>query len=792
MIYRWRPLPVVLLAAIGLCGVSMASEPVVSTFAGNGKSGMNGDGGDRRKASLANPTSMAWLDAENLLYLDMGKEGTGRVRRVNLATNVIETVVGGGAKAPDSVPAREAMLSDLPVSLAVDSKGNLYIGYQASGRVNRVDARTGLIARYAGGGESLADGVAPHQLALKRTSSVRVDPDDNIYIVDSGLYAVFRIDGTTGRVTRVAGTPGFPGHAGDGGPARSALLNRPMDVGWDSDGNLYVVDQLSHVIRRVSASDGTIDTIAGTAGTPGFSGDGEAAVGARFRYPESLLVEDGQILVADRMNHRIRRIDLTSGVITTVAGSNRAGYAGENIPAVRAGMFEPTFLLRDAAGGLLVVATRARRIYLVGDPVAALVPWWRTRWAIGAYLLCLGLLTLGVVQLRTRNLRESNRLLESLVRQRVTELDEQQAMIKRQTVELVSLIEARDRLLAKVSHEFRTPLTVIGGMTNRSLDRTPEGAVGAALGAIAQKADTLLGLVEKLLTLAHLRHAADEAHVEPELNPKVPEQRHVEDWPRDALPHHEATVLIVEDNDDMREYLRAALAPRYRCLLASDGAHGVRLALEELPDIVISDVMLPGQDGYAVCREIKGDERTSHIPVILLTALEGEDHKLRGLEERAEDYLTKPFNEAELLQRIRNMLEIRSLLQRRYARELRFDEHPPAELNTRDRGFLVKLAQVAAAQHGNPEFDTSAIASALAASERQLQRKLKALTGLTPAEYLREYRLQQALARLRAGERPGEVAYAVGFNSQPYFTTCFKAQFGYTPGEARQRAAAEA
>ena len=150
-------------------------------------------------------------------------------------------------------------------------------------------------------------------------------------------------------------------------------------------------------------------------------------------------------------------------------------------------------------------------------------------------------------------------------------------------------------------------------------------------------------------------------------------------------------MLVIEDNADMRRYLGQVLGTQYRCLFAEDGQEGVERAAVELPDLVVSDVMLPGRDGYAVCHALKSNDRTSHIPVILLTALEGSEHKLRGLEERADDFLTKPFNETELLQRIANLLEIRSLLQRRYARDLRFDATLPAELGQRDQAFLDKL-----------------------------------------------------------------------------------------------------
>jgi len=206
-----------------------------------------------------------------------------------------------------------------------------------------------------------------------------------------------------------------------------------------------------------------------------------------------------------------------------------------------------------------------------------------------------------------------------------------------------------------------------------------------------------------------------------------------------------------------------------------------------VPDVVVSDIVLPGQDGYAVCRQLKSSELTSHIPVVLLTALGDADHRLRGLGVQADDYLAKPFSEPELLLRIRNLLEIRAILQRRYARDLRFERAQPEDLNERDRAFLAKLGRLSAERHPDVGLDLHAIASAMAVSERQLQRKLKALIGLTPAEYLRDYRLQRAHERLVAGERSGAVALASGFGSPAHFSSCFKAQYGYPPSEARER-----
>jgi CheY-like chemotaxis protein len=234
----------------------------------------------------------------------------------------------------------------------------------------------------------------------------------------------------------------------------------------------------------------------------------------------------------------------------------------------------------------------------------------------------------------------------------------------------------------------------------------------------------------------------------------------------------------------MRDYLGQVLGRAYQLAFAADGDAGLEAAFKDVPDLVVCDIMLPGKDGYEICHTLKTDDRTSHIPVILLTALEGREDRLKGLAEKADDYLVKPFDEAELMQRIANLLALRALLQRRFARDLRF-EAPLADLGKRDQAFLQKLARVAAAHHADAEFDVSRMATALAAGERNLQRKLKALLGMSPAEYLREYRLQQAMERLRGGERPGDVAFATGFVSQAHFSKCFRAQFGLSPSEVR-------
>lgn len=580
--------------------------------------------------------------------------------------------------------------------------------------------------------------------------------------------------------------------------------------------------------------------------------------------------------------------------------------------------------------------------------LTVLPPWWQTWWAYLVYATAAVLLLVLTSWYRTRSLRERATELERQVTARTHELVEQREFVESQARQLEVLAETKDRLMTQISHEFRTPLTVILGPIDRLQGAAIAEPLRNYLATTKRNASRLLRLVDQMLSLAKLKSG----HAEPtgpvlaapvvrqvvasfdslavdrglDLAPEAIEELtlqstvdalekiavnlvsnaikyssrggrirvslahgtgdagtltvsdtgrgiaagelphifepfkrghddaeripgsglglalvhelvtahggrvEVESTPgvgstfRVSLPlatptatqpvvapgesgdaqlavaamsagnpattrglpesQKDAALLVIEDNPDMRDYLGQVLGHAYQVAFASDGRAGLEAAFSEVPDLVICDIMLPGKNGYEVCHELKTDDRTSHIPVILLTALEGREDRLKGLAERADDYLVKPFDEAELRQRIANLLALRTLLQRRFARDLRF-EAPLADLSKRDQAFLQKLARVAAEHHADAEFDVARMASALAAGERNLQRKLKALLGMTPAEYLREYRLQQALERLRAGERPGDVAYATGFVSQAHFSKCFRAQFGMTPSEVR-------
>ncbi|MBD2753985.1 ATP-binding protein [Spirosoma validum] len=244
-----------------------------------------------------------------------------------------------------------------------------------------------------------------------------------------------------------------------------------------------------------------------------------------------------------------------------------------------------------------------------------------------------------------------------------------------------------------------------------------------------------------------------------------------------------AQILLIEDNDELRGFLVNELSGLYHVLQAADGETGWSLIQSELPDIVITDVMMARLDGYALAHLVKSHAHTDHIAVVILTAKAAQENRLTGLEQGADDYLTKPFSMGELLLRIQNLLSRQRRLQERVQASLtsiRPAEEPP-EMPANP--FLVQLYQVLGNQFSNPAFSVEELADKMALSRKQLTRKVKTLTGLSTSELLRNYRLQQATTYLRQGLSSSETAYQVGFESPAYFTKCFREVYGRTPIE---------
>ncbi|MBF9220249.1 two-component regulator propeller domain-containing protein [Hymenobacter ruricola] len=279
--------------------------------------------------------------------------------------------------------------------------------------------------------------------------------------------------------------------------------------------------------------------------------------------------------------------------------------------------------------------------------------------------------------------------------------------------------------------------------------------------------------------------------------------------PASAPAAEAALVLIIEDSDEVRAFIAEALAPAgYRLLLAPDGAAGLALARAEVPDLIVSDVMMPGLSGYEVCQALKTDAATSHIPVVLLTARSSADDRLEGLEMGANAYLPKPFRPRELLAQLRSLLSLSQQNRARFALLAAPEEgaepadRAPAEgrltaplpnqlavhaaavaaLPSLDQAFLEKFDAAVLAHLSDETYGVDQLGQELGLSRTQLHRKLKALTGQAPGEYLRNTRLLRALALLQAKVGTvAEVAYQVGYGSPAHFSTAFSRQFGYAP-----------
>lgn len=265
----------------------------------------------------------------------------------------------------------------------------------------------------------------------------------------------------------------------------------------------------------------------------------------------------------------------------------------------------------------------------------------------------------------------------------------------------------------------------------------------------------------------------------------IPEQGALESEGSTAEPPGigiaKAMILIVEDNSDVRQYVRSYLDRDYRCFEALDGLDGLHQARKRIPDLIISDIMMPRMDGVELCQKLKQDERTSHIPVILLTARADMQSKLEGLEIGADDYLTKPFESTELLVRVTNIISQRKRLRDHFQKELNVI---PAnlDLSTTDEQFLQKALDLANQHLDDEDFTVEKYAKLMHMTRQNLSRKLRSLTGSNAVTFIRQIRLKRAALMLQRGEANiAEIAFKVGFSSVSYFSKTFKSEFGMPP-----------
>lgn len=250
-------------------------------------------------------------------------------------------------------------------------------------------------------------------------------------------------------------------------------------------------------------------------------------------------------------------------------------------------------------------------------------------------------------------------------------------------------------------------------------------------------------------------------------------------------------VLVVEDNRDVAQYLAACLEDRYQLEFAENGQEGIDTAFELVPDLIISDVMMPEKDGFELCNTLKSDERTSHIPIILLTAKADVDSRISGLKKGADAYLSKPFEQEELLVRLEQLLEIRRRLQEKYANPTElpsvFSDSQAVDNRNIEDAFIQKIIGIVHQNISDEHFGIAHLCRALGIGRTQLHHKIKALTGKSTSLYIRTIRLQEARRLLQTTDlNVSEIGYEVGFHSLAHFSRYYSEEFGEPPSRTRK------
>jgi signal transduction histidine kinase/DNA-binding response OmpR family regulator len=245
-------------------------------------------------------------------------------------------------------------------------------------------------------------------------------------------------------------------------------------------------------------------------------------------------------------------------------------------------------------------------------------------------------------------------------------------------------------------------------------------------------------------------------------------------------------ILVVEDNDDIRRFVSLTLNSDFRIFEANNGTTGWEMAKEMIPDLIITDIMMPGMDGYQFTKQVKKHELTSHVPVIMLTARAGEDSRIEGLQVGADAYIPKPFSGKELQAQIRNLIAQRQTLKQKFSRSMMMRPNEVKEPSMEEK-FLLRVRSTVEKHMADENFTVEELAVEVGLSRAQLHRKLIALTGVSASRYVRNFRLELAMDLLKKNVGTvSEIAYRVGFASPAYFTKCFTEDFGMPPSQVRK------
>lgn len=370
------------------------------------------------------------------------------------------------------------------------------------------------------------------------------------------------------------------------------------------------------------------------------------------------------------------------------------------------------------------------------------------------------------------------------------------------------LNDEQTRFFTNALHQLRTPLTLIAGPVKQLAEG--KGDRQQLVDIVQRNVEQLQRLVSDVLLFRRENSATVDDTTVATDEQLLASRKAVQESRHDTLINDNAdelaTVLIVDDNADMRAYLRTLLLDRYYVIEAADGQSGLKLAVESVPDIVVSDVMMPVMDGLAFCTRLKQHEATSHIPVLLLTARSSEQQHIEGLQTGADIYMTKPFSADLLLANIASLLANRQKLRQLFKTQnlntqhlnttpspLGFCRLPEQEhLTTQnspspDRRFLDTFLKAMEKHMSNTNLKIEDLGDEVGLSRVQLYRKVKALTGMTPVEILRETRLKHAMQLLKTTDKTvSEIANEVGFATPGYFSSCFKKQYDKYPTDVRE------
>lgn len=345
-------------------------------------------------------------------------------------------------------------------------------------------------------------------------------------------------------------------------------------------------------------------------------------------------------------------------------------------------------------------------------------------------------------------------------------------------------------------HQLRTPLTLIAGpLSELSASKDLQEHDRTLVDILQRNVEQLSKIVYDVLNFRNdTPPAIDDSNAAKEMEKETASVAADKESarPEKQVPDNNSlpTVLVVDDNEDMRRYIRTLLTDKYYVTEAVDGENGLQVAHETIPDIIVSDVMMPVMDGLEFCRRIKADTMTSHIPVILLTARSTEEQQLEGLGSGADDYMTKPFSAQLLLARIDNLLKSRLKLRHLFNGKVKNEpevKEAEEKLSPLDRKFIDRLKAAMEKHLSESDVKVDNIGSDIGLSRVQLYRKLKAITGLSPAELLRQMRLQKAHDLIMHSDQPiSAIAYDTGFSSPGYFSKCFRDEYGISPSDMRK------